>query len=389
MAKIGHAPFDRVLGLAEIDIDDSGGCDGNCRAPPPRSVFGKERFANAAIGLFKVCPGMRTTIFSTASYDRLYLTEAAKQTGQDAIFLETRLDACSASLARGSNAVCAFVNDLLDSKCIEDLATIGIKLVALRCAGFNNVDLDAAASKGIVVTRVPAYSPYAVAEHTVAMALCLNRKIHRAFNRTREGNFSLAGLLGFDLYGKTVGIVGTGEIGTRVAAAFNGFGCRLIAHDLQPNPACEKFGVRYVSKDELVSKAHIVTLHCPLTPETYHFVDRAVIDAMMRGAMLINTSRGAVADTRQVIRGLKNGQIGSFGMDVYEEEADVFFRDLSDRVIQDDVLARLMTFPNVLITGHQAFFTHEALAEIARTTMESIASFERTGTVPEAVKLGA
>lgn len=363
-----------------------------CVLQHPYPTEKKERFGQCAIELefrseVASGPPMRIAVFSTTPYDRVYLAEAAKQSKQQPIFLEPRLDAASASLARGSDAVCAFVNDLLDGKCIEELSNVGIKLVALRCAGFNNVDLAAAASHGLTVARVPAYSPYAVAEHTLAMILCLNRKIHRAYNRTREGNFSLAGLLGFDLYGKTVGIVGTGQIGTRVATAFSGIGCVLTAYDPRPNADCEALGVRYLSKQELVSSADILTLHCPLTPETFHFIDGDVIDSMKRGAMLINTSRGAVADAKQVIRGLKNGQVGSFGMDVYEEEGDVFFRDLSDRVIQDDVLARLMTFPNVLITGHQAFFTHEALGEIARTTMSSIAAFERTGKVPEAVSL--
>lgn len=332
---------------------------------------------------------MLITIFSTTPYDRMYLTEAARESGQQPVFLEPKLDAASALLARGSKAVCVFVNDVLDRECIEELGKAGVKLIALRCAGFNNVDLAAAASQGITVARVPAYSPYAVAEHTVAMILCLNRKLHRAYNRTREGNFSLTGLLGFDLHGKTVGIVGTGQIGTRVAKAFSGFGCVLAAYDPRPSAACEALGVRYMPKQELVSSADILTLHCPLTPETFHFIDRDVIDSMKRGAMLINTSRGAVADAKQVIRGLKSGQVGSFGMDVYEEEGDVFFRDLSNTVIQDDVLARLMTFPNVLITGHQAFFTHEALAEIARTTMTSIETFEKTGEVPKAVRLSA
>jgi D-lactate dehydrogenase len=332
---------------------------------------------------------MRVAVFSTNPYDRLYLTEAASGSGHQLDFLEMRLDAASALLSRGAETVCVFVNDVVDGECIRRLAETGVKLIALRCAGFNNVDLSAAAAHGICVARVPAYSPHAVAEHTLAMILCLNRKIHRAYNRTREGNFSLSGLLGFDLHGKTVGIIGTGQIGTVVATLFGGFGCSIVAYDTAPNEACEALGVQYMSKQDLVSSADILTLHCPLTPSTFHFIDREVIDSMKQGAMLINTSRGAVADARQVIRGLKNGQVGSFGMDVYEEEADVFFRDLSDKVIQDDVLARLMTFPNVLITGHQAFFTHEALAEIARTTIASIVSFASTGTLPSAVRLSA
>lgn len=332
---------------------------------------------------------MRVSVFSSTSYDRAYLAEAAKASRHELTFLEATLDAGSASLAQGSGAVCVFVNDRLDAECIQMLANAGVQLVALRSAGFNNVDLTAAKTHRLSVARVPAYSPFAVAEHTLAMILCLNRKLHRAHNRTREGNFSLVGLLGFDIHGKTIGIVGTGQIGARVASLFNGFGCKVTAFDPVRNPTCEALGVSYMTKQELVSTADILTLHCPLTPQTFHFIDGEVISSMKRGAMLINTSRGAVADTRQVIRGLKSDQIGAFGMDVYEEEADVFFRDLSDKVIQDDVLARLMTFPNVLITGHQAFFTHEALTEIARTTVSSISAFENSGSLPIEMSLTA
>jgi D-lactate dehydrogenase len=252
-------------------------------------------------------------------------------------------------------------------------------MIALRSAGFNHVDLGAAASAGIAVARVPAYSPHAVAEHTVALILRLNRKMHRAFNRVREGNFALDGLLGFDLHGKTVGIVGTGKIGEIVARILNGFGCRLLAFDPDPNPACVALGVEYVALDDLFANSDVITLQCPLTPQTHHMVDRDAIARMKPGVMLINTSRGAVVDTSALIAGLKQGRVGSVGLDVYEEEADLFFEDLSNTFIEDDVFARLLTFPNVLITGHQAFFTHEALSAIAETTIANLSAFERDG----------
>jgi D-lactate dehydrogenase len=259
------------------------------------------------------------------------------------------------------------------------LADTGIRLIALRSAGFNNVDLKAARELGLTVARVPAYSPHAVAEHTIALLLALNRKIHRAYNRVREGNFALDGLLGFDLYGKTVGVVGTGKIGAIVARILMGFGCEVIAVDPYPNENCISSGVRYVTWEQLCASSDIITLHCPLTPATRHLVDAAALKKMKRGVMLINTSRGAVIDTRAVIDGLKNNTIGNLGLDVYEEEADLFFEDLSEHFIADDVFARLLTFPNVLVTGHQAFFTTEALRNIAETTIANITSFEGTG----------
>ena len=252
-------------------------------------------------------------------------------------------------------------------------------LVALRCAGFNNVDLHAARRLGLTVARVPAYSPEAVAEHTVAMILALNRGIHRAHARVREGNFALDGLLGFDLRGKAVGIVGTGRIGAAVARIMAGFGCRLLAHDPAPNPECEALGARYVAMAELLAESDVITLHCPLTPDTRHLIDAEALRKVKRGVMLVNTSRGAILDTRAAIGGLKDGTIGRLGLDVYEEEGDLFFEDLSDQVIRDDVFARLLTFPNVLVTGHQAFFTAEALTAIAETTVANITAFEDTG----------
>ena len=250
-----------------------------------------------------------------------------------------------------------------------------MKLVALRCAGFNNVHLQTARRLGITVVRVPAYSPNAVAEHTVGLILALNRKLPRAYNRVREGNFSLQGLLGFDLHGKTAGVVGTGQIGRQVAKILSGFDCRLLAHDVREDPQCLDNGVTYLPLDELFAEADIVSLHCPLLPDTMHLVNDAAIKSMKTGVMLINTSRGGLVDTRAVIRGLKSGKIGYLGLDVYEEEDDLFFEDLSASVIQDDTFMRLLTFPNVLITGHQAFFTSNALEEIARVTADNIAAY--------------
>ncbi|RDI61272.1 2-hydroxyacid dehydrogenase [Microvirga subterranea] len=322
---------------------------------------------------------MRVTVFSTKPYDRRFLDAANAGLRHHLIYLEARLTAETSNLAAGSDAICAFVNDELTAGVLSQLAGQGIRLVALRSAGFNNVDLEAARTEGIAVARVPAYSPHAVAEHTIALMLTLNRKTHRAYNRVREGNFALEGLLGFDLAGKTAGVVGTGKIGEVVCRILAGFGCTVVAHDLHPNPACEGLGVRYVPVAELLSSSDVITLHCPLTPDTHHLIDDASLGLMKRGVMLINTSRGAVIDTRAVVRGLKDGIIGSLGLDVYEEEADLFFEDLSSRFISDDLFARLLTFPNVLITGHQAFFTQEALTSIAETTFANITAFEKTG----------
>lgn len=322
---------------------------------------------------------MQVAIFSTKPYDRRFLDAANETAGHKLTYFEARLASETCNLAAGSDAVCAFVNDTLDRRVLKLLASSGVKLVALRAAGFNNVDLEAAKYFGITVARVPAYSPHAVAEHTLALILTLNRKTHRAYNRVREGNFSLEGLLGFDLVGKTVGVVGTGKIGAVACRILSGFGCRVIASDVQENPDCVAMGVTYVPMDELLMSSDIVTIHCPLTPETRHLIDDRALGRMKRGMMLINTSRGAIIDTQAVLRGLKSGVIGALGLDVYEEEADLFFEDLSSRFIDDDVFARLLTFPNVLITGHQAFFTKEALTKIAQTTIANISSFERIG----------
>jgi D-lactate dehydrogenase len=328
---------------------------------------------------------MNVAVFSTRSYDRQFLEPAFARAGHEPTFFVPRLTTETAPLAAGFEAVCVFVTDALDRAVLERLAAGGTRLVALRSAGFNNVDLAAADQLRIAVVRVPAYSPHAVAEYAVGLMLALNRKIHRAVSRAREGNFALEGLLGFDFYGRTAGIVGTGQIGAVVARILHGFGCRLLAHDLRPNPVCVELGARYCPLDELFAGSDIITLHCPLTPETHHLIDDEAISRMRPGVMLINTSRGAVVDTRAVITALKSGQIGALGLDVYEEEADLFFQDLSDRVLQDDVLARLLTFPNVIVTGHQAFFTREALERIAQTTAENLSDVAAGRECPNAI----
>lgn len=322
---------------------------------------------------------MRVSVFSTKPYDREFLDRANAEGRHDLIYLEARLDASTAAAAAGSQAVCAFVNDQLGAAVLRQLKALGVRHVVLRSAGFNQVDLATAQSLGLGVGRVPEYSPHAVAEHAVALVLTLNRKIHRAHARVREGNFALDGLLGFDLHGRTVGVVGTGRIGECFLRIMAGMGCRLLAFDPQPSPACLALGTRYLPLQELLAESDIVSLHCPLTPQTFHLIDAAALARMKPGAMLINTSRGAVIDTAAVIHVLKSGRVGSLGLDVYEEEADLFFHDLSAQVIRDDVFARLLTFPNVVVTGHQGFFTEDALSAIARTTLENLDSFERTG----------
>ncbi len=328
---------------------------------------------------------MRVAVFSTKPYDRTFFDRANAQFGHDLVYYEPHLNQETVSLAAGFPAVCVFVNDTLNAPVLEHLARGGTKVVALRCAGFNNVELPTAERLGIKVVRVPAYSPHAVAEYTVGLILALNRKLHRAYARVREGNFSLDGLLGFDLHGRTVGIVGTGQIGKVVAQIMAGFGCRLLGYDVHQNEECRKLGLTYVSLEELLGQSDIVTLHCPLTPETWHLINPRTIQLMKPGAMLINTSRGAVIDTKAVIEALKSGQIGQLGIDVYEEEGDYFFENLSERVIADDVLSRLFTFPNVLVTGHQAFFTLEALTAIAETTLQNLQQIETTGVSPNQV----
>jgi len=313
--------------------------------------------------------------FDTRPYDRAAF-EARMPADLRARYFEVRLGPATAALARGFPIVCAFVNDELSAKVIEELASFGTRLLAMRCAGYNNVDLEAAKRSGIEVVRVPAYSPHAVAEHAAALILTLNRKVHRAYNRVRDGNFSLNGLVGFDLFGRTAGLVGLGKIGRCLATILRGFGMRVLAHDLKPDPAfAESSGVVFAGLDELFATSDVVSLHAPLTRETHHLVDAARLARMRPGAMLINTSRGGLVDTAALVEALKSGQLGAAGLDVYEEESDYFFQDRSDRAIADDVLARLMTFPNVVVTSHQAFLTADALDNIAETTLANVRSF--------------
>jgi D-lactate dehydrogenase len=318
---------------------------------------------------------VNVAVFSYKPYERPFL-ETANAGRHRLTYFQAHLTEETVSLAGDFDAVCVFVNDRLDAPVIQTLAASGTRLIALRCAGYNNVDMQAARQAGLTVVRVPAYSPYSVAEHTVGLILTLNRKIHRAFNRVREGNFELNGLLGFDLHGRTVGVVGTGKIGACVARILSGFGCRILAHDVAPNPECVSLGATYVPLPELLAESDIVTLHCPLTPQTHHLIGPANLALMKDGAMLINTSRGGLVDTPAVIDALKSGKLGYLGLDVYEEEAALFFEDLSQKLIQDDVFSRLLTFPNVVITGHQAFFTREALQGIAETTVANLTAFE-------------
>lgn len=320
---------------------------------------------------------MRVAVFSTHEFDRRFFDEANGRHQHQLHYFEARLTPATAALAQGYPAVCAFVNDQLNADVLRALTSGGTKLIALRSAGFNHIDVAAARDLGLTVARVPAYSPHAVAEHTVALILTLNRKIHRAHARVREGNFVLDGLLGFDMHGRTAGIVGTGRIGTVVARILLGFGCRVIAYDVHPGDECAALGVSYVTLEEVWAESDIVTLHSPLTPQTRHLIDEQAIARMKRGVMIINTGRGALVDTAALIAGLKSGHIGYLGLDVYEEEEQLFFRDLSSEVLQDDVFARLLTFPNVVVTAHQAFFTREALRGISETTLGNVSAFEQ------------
>ena len=323
-------------------------------------------------------------VFDTKPYDRVFLdaANAAGATTEGPVFqpryLEVALSAATAPLAAGCAAVCGFVHDRFDAEALRVLAAGGTKLVALRCAGFNNVDLAAAARTGITVVRVPAYSPHAVAEHTLALILALDRKIHRAWNRVREGNFALDGLMGRELHGRTVGVVGTGEIGAVVAKILAaGFGARVLAHDPRENPAVTAVGGRYVPLPALLAESEIVTLHCPLTPDTRHLIRNERLALMRDGALLINTGRGALTDARDLVDALKSGKLGGVALDVYEEEDNLFGRDHSGEIIADDIFARLLTFPNVVITGHQAYFTEPALRAIAETTVDNVRRWAR------------
>jgi len=330
---------------------------------------------------------MKIAIFSAKRYDREFLDAANAAAGHELRYFEAPLDAVSVGLAAGYGAVCIFVNDTCDADVLATLHRSGTRLVALRCTGFNNVDLPAAARLGIQVVRVVDYSPYSVAEHAVALLLATNRKIHRAYNRTRDSNFALDGLMGFDLHGRTVAVVGTGKIGRVFAKIMLGFGCNVIGYDKFPSPEFEALGARYAAPGEIGANADIISLHCPLTPETHHIVNADTLSRAKRGALLINTSRGGLIDTEAVIEALKSGQIGGLALDVYEQEADLFFRDLSGKVITDDTFQRLLSFPNVIVTGHQGFFTEDAIRTISETTIRSITQFANGETPTTAVAL--
>lgn len=320
---------------------------------------------------------MRVAVFSTKPYDRRFFDAANRDGLHQLDYFEARLDITSASLAAGYPAVCAFVNDRLDAHTLIRLAESGVQLVALRCAGFNNVDLVAADELGVTVVRVPAYSPEAVAEFTIGLMLALDRCIPRAWARVRENNFALEGLIGRTLGGRTVGVVGTGRIGARVARVLRcGFGCEVLAADQFQDEDLVTAGVEYVPLQTLLTRADVITLHCPLTPETRHLINADVIASARPGVVLVNTSRGALIDTLALIKGLKSHKVGGVALDVYEQEGDLFFEDLSNEIIQDDVFQRLLTFPNVLITGHQGFFTEEALQAIAATTLRNLSDAE-------------
>jgi D-lactate dehydrogenase len=325
--------------------------------------------APAAVGLNR---GVRVHLFSAKRYEREPFETANVAHGHELEFLEPRLEPRTARLATGADAVCVFVNDLIDADVVSQLSELGVRAMALRCAGYNNVDLVAAQRAGIPVVRVPAYSPEAVAEHTLALILSLDRQIHRAYQRVREANFSLDGLLGEGLHGKTAAVVGTGRVGAHVARLLLAFGCIVLAHDPFPDDGLVAAGARYVELRELYARADVLALTCPLTPETFHLVDEVSIEVMRPGVMLVNTGRGALIDTAAVIDALKTGHIGSLAIDVYEEEGSLFFEDRSQQMLEDDVFARLLTFPNVLITAHQGFFTSGALAAIAETTLTNL-----------------
>lgn len=317
----------------------------------------------------------KIAFFGTKPYDEKSFTNVNDQYNFDIRYFKGHLNRNNILLAQGMDAVCIFVNDTADAYIVNQLAGYGVKLLALRCAGFNNVDLEAAKGK-LTVVRVPAYSPYAVAEYALAMMLSLNRKIHRAYWRTRDGNFSLHGLMGFDMYGKTVGIIGTGKIAKILIKILNGLGMNILANDLYPDyKFAEENRITYVPLDELYEKSDIISLHCPLTEETQYLINHHSIRKMKDNVMIINTGRGQLINTNALIDGLKNKKIGSAGLDVYEEEGDYFYEDKSDKIIDDDVLARLLSFNNVIVTSHQAFFTREAMLNIAETTLQNIHNF--------------
>jgi D-lactate dehydrogenase len=327
----------------------------------------------------------KIAFFDSKPYDQKSFVEINKKYGFDLVFFDAKLNSQTVDLAAGFAGVCVFVNDDINAEVIQKLVANGVEIISLRCAGYNNVDFRAAFNQ-LVVTRVPAYSPYAVAEHAVAMMLTLNRKTHKAYLRTREGNFSINGLLGFDMHGKTAGIIGTGKIARCLVAILKGFGLKILAVDPHPDYGyAAESGISYISEDELYAESDFISLHCPLTKETEYIINAATIARMKPGVMLINTGRGKLINTGDLIDGLKSGRIGAAGLDVYEEESEYFFEDKSSEMIADDVLARLLTFPNVLVTSHQAFFTVEALKNIAETTLENFSDYFSGGFLPNEI----
>ena len=329
---------------------------------------------------------MKIAFFSAKLYDREFFDADSLSKKHPITYFEMPLNKDTASFTKGFGAICAFVNDKIDAETVQVLATNGIKLIVLRCAGFNNIDLKATQQNGIKVFRVPAYSPEAIAEHAVALILTLNRKTHKAYNRIRDNNFSLEKLTGFNLFDKTVGVVGTGKTGAAFCKIMLGFGCKVIAFDIVENESLKKLGVSYQSFNDLLKTSDVISLHCPLNPQTQHLINEGAFAKMKDGVMLINTSRGAVVDTKEAIKVLKSNKLGYLGIDVYEQEENLFFKDLSESIIQDDVIARLLSFPNVLITAHQGFFTQEALTQIANITLQNVQDFEDGITTDNEIK---
>jgi len=320
---------------------------------------------------------MKVAFYSTKAYDRESFDRFLPDSGHSLSYFEAKLDIHTVSLAEGHQAICSFVNDHIDAAIVKKMNQLGIRLIALRCAGYNQIDLHASAEHDIKIVRVPAYSPEAVAEHAMALILTLARKTHKAYNRVRDNNFSIEGLTGFNIHGKTIGVIGTGAIGRAFCRIVKGFGCTIVAHDLVEDDKMKELGVKYLPLDEVFAKSHIISLHCPLTPDTHHLINASTIAEMQDGVALINTSRGALIETKAVINALKNKKIGYLGIDVYEQEENIFFKNLSEEIMQDEQIARLMTFPNVLVTGHQAFLTKEALEQISQTTLDNLSAFEK------------
>jgi D-lactate dehydrogenase len=329
---------------------------------------------------------MKIAIFGTQFYEREYLNKYNVGNKHELVFFEENLNSEMTHLATGLQAVCVFVTDIIDKNCIEKLSKLNVKAIILRSAGFNNVDIEAAKANNIKVLRVPAYSPQAVAEHAVALILTLNRKTHKAYNQVRENNFSLQNLMGFNLYGKTIGVVGTGKIGRAFCNIMLGFGCKIIAYDIKENEQMKRSGVHFKTFDELLSESDIISIHCPLTPKTNHLFNKKTFDKIKKGVMIINTSRGAIINAEDAISALKWEQIGYLGIDVYEDEANLFFKDQSQSIIQDDVFERLLSFHNVLVTPHQAFYTQEAVTEIAKITIKNFTDFEENKFLENEVK---